>query len=96
ETPRMMDLAGKVVIAVTDTGGVAYDAAFLESPRVITGTVARTYKHRGLEPALRAVERAQREWGDAAGLAIVAASRNSMEDVLAAQFIANLMLKKGC
>ena len=51
----MMDLAGKVVIAVTDTGGVAYDAAFLESPRVITGTVARTYKHRGLEPALRAV-----------------------------------------
>ena len=96
ETPRMMDLAGKVVIAVTDTGGVAYDAAFFESPRVITGTVARTYKHRGLEPALRAVERAQREWGDAAGLAIVAASRNSMEDVLAAQFIANLMLKKGC
>ncbi len=96
ETPRMADMAGKVVIAVTDTGGVAYDAAFFESPRVITGTVARTYKHRGLEPALRAVERAQREWGDAAGLAIVAASRNSMEDVLAAQFIANLMLKKGC
>lgn len=94
ETPRMMDMAGKVVVAVTDTGGVAYDAAFLESPRVITGTVARTYKHRGLEPARRAVERAKREWGDAAGLAIVAASRNSMEDVLAAQFIANLMLNK--
>lgn len=93
ETPRMLDMNGKVVVAVTDTGGVAYDAAFLESPRVITGTVARTYRHRGLEPALRAVARARQEWGDASGLAIVAASRNSMEDVLAAQFIANLMLK---
>jgi len=60
---------------------------------VITGTVARTYQHRGIEPARRAVERARQEWGDARGLAIVAASRNSMEDVLAAQFIANLMLK---
>ncbi|NLP23718.1 MAG: hypothetical protein GX382_04210 [Syntrophomonadaceae bacterium] len=93
ETPRMLDMSGKVVVAVTDTGGVAYDAAFLESPRVITGTVARTYQHRGIEPARRAVERARQEWGDARGLAIVAASRNSMEDVLAAQFIANLMLK---
>lgn len=93
ETPKMLDMRDKVVIAVTDTGGVAYDAAFTESPRVITGTVARTYRHRGLEPALRAVARAYQEWGDAGGLAVVAASRNSMEDVLAAQFIANLMLK---
>jgi len=94
ETPRMLDMRDKVVVAVTDTGGVAYDAAFIESPRVITGTVARTYRHRGLEPALRAVARAHQEWGDACGLAVVAASRNSMEDILAAQFIANLMLKE--
>lgn len=94
ETPRMLDMQGKVVVAVTDTGGVAYDAAFQESPRVITGTVARTYRHRSLEPALRAVARARQEWGDCNGLAVVAASRNSMEDVLAAQFIANLMLKQ--
>lgn len=94
ETPRILDMSGKVVVAVTDTGGVAFDAAFTESPQVITGTVARTYRHRGLEPALRAVQRARQEWGEAAGLAVVAASRNSMEDVLAAQFIANLMLNK--
>lgn len=93
ETPKLHDMSGRVVVAVTDTGGVAFDAAFKYSPQVITGTVARTYRHRGIEPALLAVDRARQQIGDAAGIAVVAASRNSMEDVLAAQFIANLLLK---
>lgn len=95
ETPKLADLQGKVVVAVTDSGGVAFDAAFAVSSRVICGTVARTLKQRGLEPAMSAVRRAlalldQKQ----PGIAVVAASRNSLEDVLAAQFIANLFLQE--
>ncbi|PKM78655.1 MAG: hypothetical protein CVU90_01250 [Firmicutes bacterium HGW-Firmicutes-15] len=95
ETPRLANLNGRVVVVASDTGGVAYDAAFVESNRVITGTVARTYRQKGIEPALTAVRRVYENIGeDDTGVAIVAASRNSMEDVLAAQFIANLLLGK--
>jgi hypothetical protein len=96
EVPKMATMDNRVIVAVTDTGGVAFDAAFAESKLVITGTVARTYRQKGLEPALSAVKRAQQMMldNDNNGIAIVAASRNSMEDVLAAQFIANLMLKE--
>jgi len=95
EIPRLVDVSGRIVIAVTDTGGVAYDAAYVESKKVITGTVARTYKQKGIAPALSAVRRVYKtlEKGDP-GIAVVAASQNSMEDVLAAQFIANLLLKE--
>jgi hypothetical protein len=96
ETPKLADMKNRVVVAVTDTGGVAYDAAFQISPRVITGTVARTYKQRGMEPALTAANRIlQMLDRNDTGIAIIAASRNSMEDVLAAQFIANLLLIEG-
>ena len=92
ETPRMADMKNRVVVAVTDTGGVAFDAAYTVSDRVITGTIARTLAQKGIEPALSAVKRAQQmiREGDP-GIAIIAASRNSMEDMLAAQFIANLI-----
>ena len=96
EVPKLADFKDKVVIAVTDTGGVAFDAAFRVSRQVITGTVARTYRQKGLEPALSAVKRARDSIRDEnPGIAVVAASRNSMEDILAAQFIANLLLKEG-
>lgn len=93
ETPRLANLSGRVVVAVSDTGGVAYDAAFVESKRVITGTVARTYRQKGMQPAETAIRRVYEniKTGDT-GIAVVAASRNSLEDVLAAQFIANLLL----
>jgi hypothetical protein len=96
EVPKMANMDDRVIVAVTDTGGVAFDAAFVESKLVITGTVARTYRQKGLDPALSAVKRARKMMSenDNKGLAIVAASRNSMEDVLAAQFIASLMLKE--
>lgn len=93
EVPRIAEMKGKVVVAVTDTGGVAYDTAFSAGGRVITGTVARTFGQKGVQPALTAVNRAKgimRELD--CGAAIVAASRNSMEDVLAAQYLANLLL----
>ena len=92
ETPRMAVMKNRVVVAVTDTGGVAFDAAYTVSDRVITGTIARTLAQKGIEPALSAVKRAQQmiREGDP-GIAIIAASRNSMEDMLAAQFIANLI-----
>jgi hypothetical protein len=93
ETPRLADMKNRVVVAVTDTGGVAFDAAYSISERVITGTVARTLAQKGMQPALSAVKRAQEHMReDDPGIAIIAASRNSMEDMLAAQFIANLIL----
>jgi len=92
ETPKLANMENRVVVAVTDTGGVAFDAAFREKATVITGTVARTLKKKGIEPALAAVRRARKLLADHEGIAIVAASRNSQEDVLAAQFIANLLM----
>jgi len=93
ETPRLANLSGRVVVAVSDTGGVAYDAAFVESKRVITGTVARTYRQKGMQPAETAIRRVYENIKPSdTGIAVVAASRNSLEDVLAAQFIANLLL----
>jgi len=95
EIPKMADVKNRVVVAVTDTGGVAYNAAFVENRRVITGTVARTFRQKGLEPALTAVRRAKENIRENdSGIAVVAASRNSLEDVLAAQFISNLILQE--
>ena len=94
EAPRAADMKGRVVLAVSDTGGVAYDAASLFSDQVITGTVARTLRQRGIQPAISAARRAEALLQEKnKGIAIIAASRNSMEDVLAAQWIANLLLK---
>ncbi len=93
EAPRMADMKDKIVVAVTDTGGVAYDAAFSVAGKVITGTVARTYGQKGIQPAYTAVKRAKKMMRELdCGIAIVAASRNSLEDVLAAQYLANLLL----
>ncbi|MDD3024000.1 MAG: hypothetical protein PHE26_08900 [Syntrophomonadaceae bacterium] len=95
QTPKLADMRKKIVVAVTDTGGVAYDAAFVESPLVITGTVARTLAQKGMQPALTAARRAREGMAEAEGIALIAASRNSLEDILAAQFIANLLLNNG-
>ena len=62
---------------------------------MVTGTVARTLAQKGLQPALTAVRRAKNLMQDKAGIAVVAASRSSLEDVLAAQFIANLLMGEG-
>ncbi|MGE5416335.1 MAG: hypothetical protein ACM3UZ_06185 [Acidobacteriota bacterium] len=93
ETAKLTDFAGRVVVAVTDTGGVAFDAAYQVTPNVVTGTVARTMKQKGEEPAITAARRALTMLDRLPGIAIVAASANSLEDILAARYIAGLVRK---
>ncbi len=95
ETAKMADLRGKVVLAVTDTGGVAFDAAITAGAQAVTvATIARTLKHKGTEPAkngaLRAKELAERL---ETGITVVAASSNSLEDILGAEYIASRILE---
>lgn len=91
EIYKLADFTERVVVAVSDTGGVAYDAAFLYTSQVYTGTVARSKNKKGMEPALAAVARIRQNYREAdSGIAIVAASSNSQEDVLAAQLIYDL------
>ncbi|WP_418792402.1 hypothetical protein [Phosphitispora sp. TUW77] len=97
ETAKLGDFSEKVVVAVTDTGGVAYDAAVTAgAPAVITGTIARTIKKRGSAPARAAAIRAisaARQAGT--GISVVAASANSLEDILAAEYIMRLIIEEG-
>jgi hypothetical protein len=91
---RLASFQGKVVLAVTGAGGVAFDAALKAgAPVVLTGTVARTKKKKGPASAMAAVRRAldavQRYKRD---VAIVAASANAVEDLLAAEYIYKLLL----
>lgn len=89
ETVRMASFQGKVVLAVTGSGGVAFDAAFNAGGKVVTATVARTYFMKGKEPALMGAKRALfLAWKEKREIAVAAASSNSLEDVLAAEYIA--------
>lgn len=97
ETAKLGDLRNKVVIAVTDTGGAAYDAAYTAgAPVVLTGTIARTLQKKGSEPARAAAKRAIEEArARGVGIAVVAASANSLEDILAAEFIVRQIIEEG-
>lgn len=90
QTAALAEFQGRVVIAVTESGGVAFDAALQAGGTVATGTVARTLQKKGREPALVAARRALRLAEGKKGVAVVAASSNAWEDVLAARFIAGL------
>lgn len=93
ETVKMADFKRKVVIAVTDSGGVAYDAAFNAGGIVTTATIARSLTKKGLEPVQSGVNRAVTLASlKNTGISIVAASSNSLEDVLAANFIKDYTL----
>jgi phosphosulfolactate phosphohydrolase-like enzyme len=94
ETVKLADVKGRVVVAATGCGGVAFDAAMTAgAPAVLTGTVARTAKKKGSAPAMAAVERALKTARQLkADIAVIAASGNSVEDVLAAEYIFNLLL----
>jgi hypothetical protein len=88
ETVKMTDFSKKVVVAVTDSGGVAYDAAFNAGGIVTTATIARTLGKKGLDPVHTGVKRALTiAYLKKTGISVVAASANSLEDVLAANFI---------
>lgn len=88
ETIKLTDFYNKVVVAVTGSGGVAYDAAFHGGGIVTTATVARTLQKKGLAPVKAGLKRALNfALLKNTGISIVAASSNSIEDVLAANFM---------
>ena len=97
EITKLADFKEKVVLFVTDTGGVAFDAAYNNgAPAVLTATVARTPLKKGSEPArigvLRAIETANKL---NSGITIVAASSNSLEDVLAGEYLMKMAIGEG-
>jgi hypothetical protein len=89
ETVNLVNFCEQVVVAVSANGGTAYDAAFNAGADVVTATVARTYGHTGWENAefavARVLELASRK---EKGITVVAASSKALEDVLAAQYLA--------
>jgi len=96
ETPKLHDMRDKVVVAATGTGGVAFDAAVKAgAPAVLTGTVARTMLKKGPAPARAAASRACRKAKElgVTGITVVAASGNSLEDILAAEYIARIIIE---
>ena len=96
ETVKLCDFRDKVVIAATSTGGVAYDAAVQAGAAVVlTGTVARTMIKKGSAPARAAASRAIKYANSLnAGITVVAASGNSLEDILAAEYITKTILEE--
>lgn len=90
ETVKAAEFKNKVVLAVTGSGGVAFDAAFNAGGTITTATVARTQMMKGIHPAMSGVQRAINIARiKSSGISVVAASSNSLEDVLAARFIAD-------
>jgi hypothetical protein len=92
-TVKLADFQNTVVVAVTNSGGVAFDAAFQAGGTVLTATVARTFGKKGLETAREGAKRAL----DQAclltkNITFVAASGNSVEDILASQYLAQMAL----
>lgn len=96
DTGRLACFQGRVVVVVTSAGGVAFDAALAAgAPAVLTATVAGTRKKNGSANALATVRRAfstARRLGR--DLAVIAASANAVEDLLAAEYIFKLALAK--
>ncbi|MEW6621639.1 MAG: hypothetical protein AB1420_00660 [Bacillota bacterium] len=92
EIALFADYKDRVVVAVSDSGGVAFDAAFNAGGLVSTATIARTFKRKGQQPgmdgALRAFNMAKQFKKD---ITVVAASSNSWEDVLAADYLRYLI-----
>ncbi|NLW45974.1 MAG: hypothetical protein GXY86_01345 [Firmicutes bacterium] len=97
EITQLVDFNEKVALFITDTGGSAYDAAYNNgAPAVLTATIARTPLKKGIEPARTGIIRAM----EAAvklntGITVVAASSNSLEDVLAGEYLMKLIIAEG-
>lgn len=94
EVGKMADFEGKIVVCISATGGVAFDAAWQFHHDVITGTIARTIKTKGKEPAQLAAKRAI-NLAQGRNIAVVAASANSLEDILGANYITQTIVEMG-
>ena len=93
ETANQADFKDKVVIAVTSSGGAAFDAAYNAGAEVFTATVARTLGKKGVETVRVGIQRVQEfALSFQKDISVVAASGNSLEDLLAAQYITNHMI----
>jgi len=97
ELSALASCEGKVVVIVSATGGTAFDAALTAgAPAVCFATTARVEGMTGREVAEAGVTRALALCDRArAGLTIVAASANSLDDVLAAQELGRLVIERG-
>lgn len=101
EAGKTAEVAGNIAIILSDTGGVAFDAAWQvhkDKRKIYTGTIARTMQKRGFAPvqaaAKRAIEASLAD-SDSTGIALVAASANSLEDILAVQEIYRRIVEEG-
>jgi hypothetical protein len=97
EIGKTVDFNDKVALLISDTGGIAFDAAFNNgAPAVLTATVTRTPLKKGIEPGragiTRAIDQARKH---NCGITIVAASSNSFEDNLAGQYLIQLLINEG-
>lgn len=94
---KFTDFERKVVIIVSSSGGVAFDAAYNNGAvKVITGTVARTKLKKGIKPIRKAAHRAIKYARNyKTGITLIAASANSYEDILAVEKIAQVIIKLG-
>lgn len=97
ELPRLVDLADRVVVVVSSTGGTAYDAALTAgAPAVCFATTGRVEGVTGWEVAQMGAQRAialaeEHE----AHLSVVAATANSTDDVLGAFEVARAVIAQG-
>ncbi|GAV25634.1 hypothetical protein ciss_15670 [Carboxydothermus islandicus] len=95
ETVKLTDFKGKVVVAVTDSGGVAFDAAVTAgAPEVFTVTVARTVKSNTKEVVEKGLARVKNALERHGRVALVAASGRSIEDVEGAFYYYRLALER--
>lgn len=94
EVGKMADFTGKIVVGVSATGGVAFDAAWQFHHDIVIGTIARTMSLKGQETAHLAAQRAIK-LAQGRNIAVVAASANSLEDVLGANYIAQTIVEMG-
>lgn len=97
ELPSLAELAGRVVVMVSTTGGTAFDAALLAgAPAVTFATTARVAGKPGWEitevGAVRAITLADERDRD---ISVVAASANSADDCLAAFEVARAIINQG-
>lgn len=97
EIGKLADFRDKVVLIVSDTGGVSFDAAYNNGAAVVlTATVTRTPGKKGIAPAMAGIERAIEAANKFnCGITVTAASANSLEDILAAQYLTQLIVHQG-
>jgi hypothetical protein len=97
ELPRLVEVADRVVVVVSATGGTAFDAALAAgAPSVSFATTARVEGLTGWETAHMGAQRAialaeEHE----AHLTVAAATANSTDDVLAAFEVARAIIAQG-